>query len=462
MNDDRELLRRYAEDRSEPAFAELVQRHLHLVYHAALRQCGGDVHRAQDVTQAVFTDLARKAAMLARRPVLVGWLYTSTRYAAAQAVRGEARRQKREQEAHAMNEIFSRPESESTAEWDRLQPVIDDALHALSERDREAVLLRFFQGQAFVDVGARLSVSEDAARVRVNRALEKMRALLAQRGVTSTTAALTIALANQAAATVPVGLSATVTGAALAGAAATGGTLAAMATFMSITKVQLGIGSALAVAGATGFAWQQQTESQLRQDIAALQQQNQQITALQADNDRLSRAAAEVAALRRDDAEFAQLSAEAAALKSRAQADAAAAAAEQARKNAAELAAKTMNAAKGQLTDPATLDRPPKANARVAPVYPAELYNKGLEGEVVVTFIVGNDGVVHNAVAERSSRPEFEGAAIAAVSQWTFDPGMKGGRQVNTWMQVPIVFKVDAKQGQAGALTVNEGTANWF
>lgn len=462
MNDDRELLRRYAEDRSEPAFAELVQRHLRLVYHAALRQCGGDVHRAQDVTQAVFTDLARKASLLARRPVLVGWLYTSTRYAAAHAVRGEARRQKREQEAHAMNEIFSRPESESTAEWDRLQPVIDDALHALSERDREAVLLRFFQGQAFVDVGARLSVSEDAARVRVNRALEKMRAVLAQRGVTSTTAALTIALVNQAAATVPVGLSATVTGAALAGAAATGGTWAAMATFMSITKVQLGIGSALAVAGASGFAWQQQTESQLRQEIAALQLQNQQITALQADNDRLSRAAAEVAALRRDDAEFAQLSAEAAALKSRAQADAAAAAAEQARKSAAELAAKTMNAAKGQLIDPATLDRLPKASSRVAPVYPAELYNQGLEGEVVVTFIVGNDGVVHNAVAARSSRPEFEGSAIAAVSQWKFDPGMKGGRQVNTWMQVPIVFKVDAKQGQAGGITVNEGTANWF
>src|SRR4051812_40905954 len=183
MNDDRELLRRYAEDRSEPAFAELVQRHLRLVYHAALRQCGGDVHRAEDVTQAVFTDLARKAATLARRPVLVGWLYTSTRFAAAHAVRGEARRQKREQEAHAMTEIFSRPEPEAAAEWDRLQPVIDDALHALSERDREAVLLRFFQGQAFVDVGARLSVSEDAARVRVNRALEKMRAVLAQRGV---------------------------------------------------------------------------------------------------------------------------------------------------------------------------------------------------------------------------------------------------------------------------------------
>src|SRR5260221_12811366 len=144
MTDDAESLRRYAGNRDEDAFAELVRRHLGLVYHAALRQCGGDVHRAEDVAQTVFTDLARKAAKLARRPVLAGWLYTTTRYAASQAVRGEARRQAREQETHPMNEIFSDPPPEPAAEWDPLRPVIDDALHALAQRDREAALLRFF------------------------------------------------------------------------------------------------------------------------------------------------------------------------------------------------------------------------------------------------------------------------------------------------------------------------------
>src|SRR5258708_4179229 len=135
MTDDSELLRRYIEEKSEAAFSELVQRHLGLVYHAALRQCGGDTHRAQDVAQTVFTDLARKAEKLARRPVLAGWLYTSTRYAASQAVRSEVRRQAREEAAHAMSEILSNTES---AEWGRRRPAIDDALHTLGEREREA------------------------------------------------------------------------------------------------------------------------------------------------------------------------------------------------------------------------------------------------------------------------------------------------------------------------------------
>ncbi|MEO6003239.1 MAG: TonB family protein [Opitutus sp.] len=463
MNDDRELLRRYAAEGSEPAFAELVQRHLRLVYHTALRLCGGDVHRAQDVTQAVFTDLARKAASLGRRPVLVGWLYTSTRYAAAHAVRGESRRQKREQEAHAMNEIFADAEVDSAAEWERLRPVIDAALHALSVRDREAVLLRFFEGQPFVEVGAKLAVSEDAARVRVDRALQKMRSVLARRGVTSTTAALTIALANQVAATVPAGLAATVSGAALAGATASAGTFATVLTFMSMTKIQLGISSALAVAGATGFALQQQTQTQLRREIAELQQQNQQIAALHTDNERLSRRAAEVAGLRGDDAEFTRLSAEAAALKSRAQTEMAAALAEQARKNASELAAKSRNAAKSQLdVQSATVDRFPKPTFRAAPAYPAELYKLGIEGEVVVSFVVGSDGLVHDAVAARSTRPEFEASALEAVSQWKFDPGVKGGRQVNTRLEIPINFKVDENSARLGAMEGVEGAATWF
>src|ERR1051326_2502797 len=101
MNDDAELLRRYAEENSQPAFAELVQRHLSVVYHAALRQTNGDAHRAQDVAQIVFTHLAPRAREVAKRPVLVAWLYTSVRYAAAQMARTEHRRQTREQKDYA-------------------------------------------------------------------------------------------------------------------------------------------------------------------------------------------------------------------------------------------------------------------------------------------------------------------------------------------------------------------------
>src|SRR5687768_10993544 len=105
MLEDAQLLRRYANERAEDAFAEFVRRRVNLVYGIALRKVGGDVHLAQDVTQRVFTDLARKAAMVARHPVVTGWLFTSTHYAATQLVRMERRRRAREAKAHAMNEL---------------------------------------------------------------------------------------------------------------------------------------------------------------------------------------------------------------------------------------------------------------------------------------------------------------------------------------------------------------------
>src|SRR6266576_1952765 len=103
------LLRRYADANSEDAFAELVRRHLNLVYSAALRQVNGDAHLAQDVAQTVFADLAHKAASLARRPVLTGWLYTSAHFAAAKAVRTERRRHTHEEEAQLMNQLLCDP-----------------------------------------------------------------------------------------------------------------------------------------------------------------------------------------------------------------------------------------------------------------------------------------------------------------------------------------------------------------
>ena len=238
MSDDAALLRRYAEDRSEAAFAELVRRHLNLVYAVALRQCGGDAHLAQDVAQRVFTDLARKAAALASRPVLSGWLHRATQFAATDVVRAERRRRIREQEAHAMQELTRHPGAEP--DWDRLRPVLDQAVNELGERDRDAVMLRFYEGRAFADIGVALRLSEDAARMRVDRALDKLRGSLAKRGVTSTAAALAAVLADQAGVAAPAGLAATVTGAALAGAITVGAPAAILAAFfMNKTIVAL-------------------------------------------------------------------------------------------------------------------------------------------------------------------------------------------------------------------------------
>lgn len=163
MNDDAALLRRYTEGRDEGAFAELVQRHLSLVYGAALRQLDGAAHRAEEVTQFVFTDLARKADSLSRRTELAGWLYTSTHFAAAKLKRTEQRRQWREQEASTMHELLS--DSAPQVDWQRLRPVLDAAMHELGDGDRDVILQRFFQGRRFAEVGETLGLSEDAARM---------------------------------------------------------------------------------------------------------------------------------------------------------------------------------------------------------------------------------------------------------------------------------------------------------
>jgi len=247
MAEDSELLRSYAEDHSEPAFAELLHRHLNPVYSAALRRAGGDPHRAAEITQQVFLSLARHAGSLSRHTVLIGWLYTCTRNAALAAARAENRRRIREQEAYRMNQL-DHPSPEG--DWERLRPVLDEVMDELGGRDREAVLLHFFEGRSYGEVGARLSLAEDAARMRVNRALERMRALMGRRGIGSTTAALALALANHAVVAAPAGLAATVNGAVLASAAVGGaGTVTALGLFklMSTTKTTLGIVSGLCV-----------------------------------------------------------------------------------------------------------------------------------------------------------------------------------------------------------------------
>src|ERR1035441_4522628 len=158
MTEDAELLSRYADERSEAAFAELTRRHVDLVYSAALRLVNGDVHSAQDITQQVFTEVACQAKRLAQHPALVGWIYTTTRLMALRMNRTEQRRAAREQEANTMNELLH--DDTPPLDWSQLSPVIEDALHELSEQDRHAILLRFFQNKTLNEVGAGLRSEE--------------------------------------------------------------------------------------------------------------------------------------------------------------------------------------------------------------------------------------------------------------------------------------------------------------
>ena len=192
MNEDAILLRRFAEDHAEEAFTELVRRHLPLVHATALRRVGGDAHLAQDVTQTVFISLARKAPALQGHASLAGWLYLSTHHATAEVVRREQRRKQREASAHTMH-LASTPD-DPPVDPAALRPLLDDALVELKADDREAVVLRFFGQRSFAEIGAALRITEEAARKRVDRALEKLQAALSRRGITSTVAALGSAL----------------------------------------------------------------------------------------------------------------------------------------------------------------------------------------------------------------------------------------------------------------------------
>ncbi|HLP02696.1 MAG TPA: sigma-70 family RNA polymerase sigma factor, partial [Opitutaceae bacterium] len=215
MPTDDELLCDYSRTGSQAAFAELVQRHVDFVYATALRVLNGDHHLAEDVAQATFAEFARQAAKLATHPAPRGWLHTTAYHLAVRAVRTERRRAAREEQVAAMNENST----DSGPDWELLRPVLDETLQQLSESDRESILLRFGGNKRFAELGALLGVGENTARMRVERALDRLRALLARRGITSSVAALAVVLEQEAAAAAaPAGLAARIVAAAGSGA----------------------------------------------------------------------------------------------------------------------------------------------------------------------------------------------------------------------------------------------------
>jgi RNA polymerase sigma factor (sigma-70 family) len=162
---DLELLAQYARQHAEDAFAEIVHRHLDLVFSAALRQVRSP-QLAEEVAQSVFTDLARQAHRLAADIVLTAWLYQVTRRTAIDVVRREARRQVREQAACELNAMNA-----AASDWTHIEPLLDDTMQALEDSDRTSVLLRYFENKSLREVGETLGTNEDAARKRVRAGL---------------------------------------------------------------------------------------------------------------------------------------------------------------------------------------------------------------------------------------------------------------------------------------------------
>jgi len=319
---DQELLGDYAERRSEAAFADLVQRHIDLVYSAALRRVG-DPHLAKDVTQGTFAALAQHARQLSSHPVLSGWLHRTTQNIATNLIRTNTRRQAREQEVVAMNQLLSAP---SDADWQDIAPHLDAALDELDNTDRDAVMLRYFEKKSAREMAAQLGISDDAAQKRVSRAVERLREFFAKRGVTVGASGLALVIAANAVQGAPVGLALTVSTAAVLTGTTVAATIATQTTmnWINLKSATAILAAALAAGSGTYLAKNHEART-LQQEVHALKSEK---TALLADRENalagvesnkaelaqlrekqndLLRLRAEVAALRKQSTELTQL-----------------------------------------------------------------------------------------------------------------------------------------------------------
>ena len=334
LNNDMALIRDYASNNSQEAFATLISRHVHVVYSIALRQVR-DTHVAEEITQSVFILLASKARSLSSETILSGWLCRTARYVSANTLKAQRRRQLREQESQMQADL----NEGDSSQWAQIAPLLDEALSYLGQNDHDAIVLRFFHGKELKEVGVTMGLTEDAARMRVNRALQKLRQFFAKKGVTLSAVGLAGAVSANAVQSAPAGLAAAISAAAFSGTAITTATMIATSKGVTMTILQKAIvTSCIAAVGGVGIYEARQAYFR-HQTQKSKAEQVDQIRQLQRERDeatnRLASALGEVENARRNSGELLKLRNEIAL--ARKEAEALAAAAKKAQESESEL-----------------------------------------------------------------------------------------------------------------------------
>src|SRR4051812_2328551 len=244
MTESQELLAAYVQTGSETAFRELLRRYLNLVYSSALRLVDDDSHRAEDVSQMVFADLAQMASKLSRDTMLGGWLHRHTCFVARNVMRSERRREARERKVAEMESLNTQLDEHLR----QLAPILDEAIQELGADDRDAILLRFFEQRKLSSVGEALGISENVAQKRVARALEELEILLKRKGLALSAAALSGCLADGVVNAAPATLAGTIAVSIFSAAGATGSLAAGTAKAVTMTKAKISLVAALMLA----------------------------------------------------------------------------------------------------------------------------------------------------------------------------------------------------------------------
>jgi len=268
------MLASYARGESEEAFAELVRRHLPLVYSAAMRQVRSP-QLAEEVAQSVFLDLARNASRLKPGTVLAAWLHQVTRRTAIDVVRTESRRQVRENAMHQMSEMEN-----GAADWSQIESLLDEGLDGLAEVERTALLLRYFEDKSLREVGLTLGTSEDAAQKRVSRGVDRLRDFFTRRGVKVGTTGLAFMLSTRAVEAIPAGLASSISASAMVTglAAKSAGSVFVAKTITSMTALQkTTIAAGMLIAAGAGI-YEASRAERLANDLTVLREQQSPIS----------------------------------------------------------------------------------------------------------------------------------------------------------------------------------------